>query len=739
MSVLPIKIDGRSHTLGRRIGKGGEGEVFAIDNQPESAVKIYKEDLRANREPKVRAMVVDALAGSTKLVAFPAAIATDARGGFIGFLMRLVSGYRPVHELYSPKSRKLHYPKADYRFLIRAALNIANAVVKVHQSGCVIGDFNHSGVLVSQDATVSLIDADSFQYSRQGTLFRCVVGVPDFTPPELHGADLSRIPRTQAHDNFGLAVAVFHLLAMGKHPYAGRFMGGDISMSEAIAQNRFAFSDLRAIETRTTPPPGAVRLKDFPPQIARAFEAAFGLDASARPGPTGWATLLKELEGALSHCMRIRTHYYPSAAGACLWCRVAGQSGVDMFPDLLGPAPQVAAGGPFDLERIAAQLRAIKLPEAGSLLPVWSGTTTGESAAVVAAKRGLLQRKLLGAGTIAAAIAGFIYLAAAAIVWLGLGIFGLVKFIGGSVDQAAFKKAWADADGRVRTLEHAFITRTGLTELHSVRDEVDRWIRSCRDLDAELTRELGRLKASREGRQREAFLDRFPIRRATIQGIGPAKTATLASYGIETTADVKAHAIMAVPGFGEAMTAKLMVWRKGHEAKFRYNPAPDGSDIQAENAARAAAAAKRADLQSKIRSGLAGLQNGPLQLAARAQAGDPALLQALGVRAQAEGDLKRLGIAVPASTPFAMPPRPSAAPSPTFAVSNINVGAASSTQSCPQCGHPCVVVPRERATGLGVPSGGAAAIPAAGVLATRETTVRFVPSRCRPPSRFRLP
>lgn len=25
--------------------------------------------------------------------------------------MRLVSGYRAIHELYSPKSRKLHFPK----------------------------------------------------------------------------------------------------------------------------------------------------------------------------------------------------------------------------------------------------------------------------------------------------------------------------------------------------------------------------------------------------------------------------------------------------------------------------------------------------------------------------------------------------------------------------------------------------------------------------------------------------
>ena len=95
------------------------------------------------------------------------------------------------------------------------------------------------------------------------------------------------------------------------------------------------------------------------------------------------------------------------------------------------------------------------------------------------------------------------------------------------------------------------------------------------------------MKASREARKREEYLDRFLIRRARIAGIGPAKTATLASYGVETAADIKPNAVRAVPGFGEAMTAKLLAWRKGHEDKFSYSSVPDASDVQSENAVRA--------------------------------------------------------------------------------------------------------------------------------------------------------
>jgi hypothetical protein len=141
---------------------------------------------------------------------------------------------------------------------------------------------------------------------------------------------------------------------------------------------------------------------------------------------------------------------------------------------------------------------------------------------------------------------------------------------------------------------------------------------------------------------------------------------------------------MAVPGFGEAMTAKLMLWRRGHEAKFRYNSAPDPADVQAENVVRAANAAKRADLQSKIQSGAAALQNGSQRLAARSQGADQTLLQALGARVRAARDLEILGIAVPPASPITLGTKPRPAPAaPARTTSN---AASGGVPSCPRCG-----------------------------------------------------
>ena len=242
-----IVVGSRQISLGKLIGKGGEGKVYSLDSSSGAAAKLYHSRLRVEREEKVRAIVNGGFAAKTDLVAYPREIVSDRRGRFLGFLMHFVSGYQPIHQLYSPKSRQRHFPEVDYRFIIRAALNLARAIGKVHQTGCVIGDINHSGILVSHDSRIALIDADSFQFRLEYKTYPCVVGVPDFMPPELHGENLTTLVRSVDHDNFGLAVAIFHLLFMGRHPYAGLYEGPDLSIGEAIAQNSFAFSLQRPI------------------------------------------------------------------------------------------------------------------------------------------------------------------------------------------------------------------------------------------------------------------------------------------------------------------------------------------------------------------------------------------------------------------------------------------------------------------------------------------------------------
>ena len=652
-------------SLAGSIGKGGEGEVYAIDGRSDQAVKIYNTGLRSKREGKVRAMVGARLAIKTDLVAYPVEVVTDHRGIFLGFVMRLLSGYLPLHELYSPKSRQRHFPKADFRFALHAALNVARAVGKVHQTGCVIGDLNHSGVLVAQDATVALIDADSFQFSLLGKSYPCVVGVPEFTPPELHVKNLASVQRTIEHDHFGLAVAIFHLLFMGRHPYAGRHSGRDISMGEAIAENRFAFSLVRQTATQTTPPPGALTLDMFPNAIARAFESAFGLTPSARPSAVDWIHALTSLEGSLNRCSKVKTHYYPNTAGNCVWCKLSGSSGFDMFPDLTHVTAQIPTDA-RGTEQAIREILAFHFPTALELLPNVP-SPRGASNALREARSGKNGKAFTGLLLIGGAVAGLILATPAWFVWLGLAIWGCFFCIDREVAPHTFQQAFKDADERVQRELNAFIMRNGMTEVVKVRDDLESAIASYKSHVGSLSHELTVMKSNRESRQRHAYLDRFPIRSARISGIGPVKTAVLISFGIETAADVDPASVQRIPGFGDVMTGMLVAWRRGYESRFIYDRTPNAQDVADEKAVRERFEIEKARLESTIRNGLGTLRNAKTlidSLPVRAIS-DSGLVASLAARAQAEVDLRELGISAPPTTvKLAIAPSPSPTPAP---------------------------------------------------------------------------
>lgn len=690
MTVQEIVVGKDRFSVAELIGKGGEGEVYAIKGRSGLAVKIYSTSLRAKREDKVRAMVSEGLAVKTDLIAYPGDVVTDSHGNFLGFVMRLVSGYRPLHELYSPKSRQRHFPKADYRFIIHAALNVARAVGKVHQTGCIIGDLNHSGVLVAQDATVALIDADSFQFSLNGKSYPCVVGVPDFTPPELHGKNFASVRRTIEHDNFGLAVAIFHLLFMGRHPYAGRYNGPDISMGDAIAQNRFAFSLIRQAATQTAPPPGSLTLDMFPDAISHAFENAFGLSPAARPTALDWINALSSLEGSLNRCSKVKTHYYPSNAGGCVWCKLTKNSGFDMFPDLTTVDPNIRTDE-RGTEQAIREILAFRFPTAADLLPT-AAIPRGTSNALRVARSGKYKRALLGLFMMGGAIAGFIFAAPGWLLWIGLAIWGWSTFFDREVESRPFLQAFKDADERIQRELNAFVQRNGMTEVVKVFGDLDGVIAAYKSLDETLARELMVMKSSRESRQRRAYLDRFSIRSANISGIGPVKTSTLISFGIETAADVNKNAVLRVPGFGDVMTGKLVAWRRGHESRFKYDRTPNAQDVADERALRGRFAAEKAKLESTIRNGLGTLRNARVRLdtlPAKAR-GDRALTEALAARAQAEQDLRELGISVPTSTVTmtVTPPRPVPQPPRATTPTRSRITSVTGTPTCPRCGSP---------------------------------------------------
>ncbi|MGH9678183.1 MAG: protein kinase domain-containing protein, partial [Candidatus Acidiferrum sp.] len=274
MSALPAVRDSKGPiSLGRLIGKGAEGAVYEIVRDANRVVKIHHH-AKPDLGPKIAAMMALKTDKLLTLAAWPLDVAFSPKGDCIGLIIPRVSGHKDIHNLYSPRSRKAEFPSADWRFLIRAAANTARSFAAIHEVGCVIGDVNHGGFLVSDKATVRLIDCESFQFAYGGKKFLCELGTPTFTPPELQGKPFRGVVRTPNHDNFGLAILIFHMLFMGRHPFAGRFLGGDdMSLEKNISEFRFAYGANRNA-FQMEPPPNVPSITIASQPVVDLFERA---------------------------------------------------------------------------------------------------------------------------------------------------------------------------------------------------------------------------------------------------------------------------------------------------------------------------------------------------------------------------------------------------------------------------------------------------------------------------------
>ena len=697
MTSLDLFVEGKRVRLGERIGKGGEGEVYKLADNTALALKVYTVTDTAEREAKIAAMVRGQFAGRSKLIAFPLAVARRTDGRFAGFTMRLIGGHKPVHELYAPGVRKQHFPAADYRFLVRAAGNIARAVAAVHASGCVIGDINHSGVLISDTAIAALIDADSFQLVDGAQRFLCRVGVPEYTPPELQGVKLGGIERNPNHDAFGLAIVIFQLLTMGRHPFVGAYQHGEMPIGRAIAEYRFAYTGRAAVGMK--PPQGACELSDFIPEVSSAFEDAFGrATAPDRPSAARWVELLQQLERSLKRCPTVDHHYFSAAAPECPWCRMEGRLGIVLFlPPAIITARNLSDPGidAFDLKLTWAAIEAVALPDAASLQPKLSSCSPPLSTAAASFLR---QRRRQQAFGIVCLVAAALLVAAApkllplAITLAGCG--GWMKFVKSGLGADELRGRYRKAEENWHAALSDWRARCGLDAVYELKMTLEQ---ARSDLEALVDVEREQLllcQHDSRAAQLQMFLSRFPIRTAAIKGIGPAKLLALASYGIDTAADVTWVRVLDVPGFGPINSKPLLAWRQGLEGNFRYSPAfaqEQVKRLQDEFAAKAAA------LRTQLASGAADLRAAAATVATRSSVSDPVLERINFERCQARKDLEALGadipvVSFPPPPPQRQPVRPLSSPGQNAQRAGpqrpklSTIPQSSKQTSCPRCG-----------------------------------------------------
>jgi DNA-binding helix-hairpin-helix protein with protein kinase domain len=625
--------------LGREIGRGGEGVVYEVEGRAEQAAKLYLQPVDSQKIAKLQTMVLKKTDALAKLSAWPSDLLLKApKGRVAGLLMKKISGFRPIHELYTPKSRLQEFPRANWPFLVHVAANAARAFALVHSYGVVIGDVNHGNILVNDAGITALIDCDSYQVVSNGHKFICEVGVSAYTPPELQGKNLFNIVRTENHDNFGLALLVFHLLLMGRHPFAGRFLGtGEMPVERAIREYRFAFS-IKSRTLQMSPPPNSLQLSDLPPNIANFFEQAFSSAAAttARPDAQQWLNALECLSRELAVCSRISNHHYYKQLASCPWCRIEKDSALTLFLQLDWPSIH----SNFNLTGVWLQITSIPVP--GAAPPLASRKDWENSAGKPTGRR--RKKKLaMGFSIVALAIiaalvlrlnADLSFFMAVAALCVAIIIFKVRR----SPARAAEAKKAAEREyqsiqerWRRESCDQCFTEK--LAGLDAARKEFESLPRLRRDSMKELEKNRAQI-------QLQKFLDGHYIRDTALAGIGPGRRAMLASYGIDTAADVSWQSLQKVDGIGTRNALTLVTWRDSLVSQFVFNPRL-GVDRNEITKLERQIAERRSHLEQTLTSGPAELEHirqRVLQARTTLQAEANQVLNAL---LEAEEDLKR--------------------------------------------------------------------------------------------------
>lgn len=551
------------------IGVGGEGWVGAVPAHRGMVAKIYHPNRLPNaaKQAKLNFMATHANKELSEVSAWPTATLCERRGGpIVGFLMPNFGNLTPLHKLYNPRDRMAARPGAKWSFLLRVALSTAGAFYGMHKNAHVIGDVNEGNALAWNnqkalyDDKVVLIDADSFQIKVNGVWHLCEVGVGNFTPPELQGKSFSNITRTQNHDNFGLAILIFHLLFCGRHPYAGVTLRAGIGelLEEKIKEFRYAYA--RDARSRgIAPPKGTIPVSMLPSNMVAMFERAFTEDGvKCRPTALEWYHALKDLCDGLKECDVWRSHVYPKGAAECPWCALERQ-GVLMFPPNTTEQPTSPDVG---VDEIWAKIKAVPVPPSADF-PDWqriSVTPTPCPRVGVATVRRRRELALKDA----------------------------------QKHYDGLKAQWDQTASRRRFLD--------------IREAADKLHGKYVELMQQEQREINALSTDSRA-QLEKFLRAFSLDDAVnkeyLKGSYGTSTgslrATLYSHGVTTAADVSEDKIRAIRGFGPVRTKRLMVWREKCAEGFRQSQAPTVSQKDVDEI-RAKYLSYKAGIENQLRT-----------------------------------------------------------------------------------------------------------------------------------------
>lgn len=291
--------------LGPELGRGGEAVVYDVVGDPTMVAKIKHAPMDDGDVRKLRTMLAHPPQDPTlkqfnhHSIAWPGDLIVAAEGAKripVGFVMPKITTSVTLAELMHPRRRSRIAPAFSYRYLLNIGKNLAIVLKNIHEKGHIVGDMNTLNVLVSTVAAtstlVTVVDCDSFQIkANDGTVFRCNVGKPEYTAPEIQNRTFRQFDRTEQHDMFAFAVVMYQLLMQNAHPFQGvpkrRGFEVDLVHVHNIANGVFPHLDNPDMFRF----PHAPSMMALPAPVRELFLRAF-LPGYTRPSARDWRDVL---------------------------------------------------------------------------------------------------------------------------------------------------------------------------------------------------------------------------------------------------------------------------------------------------------------------------------------------------------------------------------------------------------------------------------------------------------------
>jgi hypothetical protein len=311
--------------LGKLLGEGASGKVYAAEGQPGHAAKLYHNSEEARRyEAKIEAMLAKppelppAEHGGAKYpqIAWPTAKLHDRAGCFIGFLMPEVDFARSTSlvNLLQKNSRKLEGISDYYGYRVLVARNLASVFAELHRAGHHMIDLKPANLRFYPAVSwMAVVDADGFSIAGSNGRIGALQLSDEYIAPESWKRKPGELGLGQ--DLFALAAIIFQLLNNGVHPFAGTVSASaGTDLQTRIVQGHYPYA--------VAPKPGLMPStasihRMFRRATRTMFDAAFL--SARRPTAAEWRDHLDQLVAQLTPCAARPAEHVHFGAG-CGFC-----------------------------------------------------------------------------------------------------------------------------------------------------------------------------------------------------------------------------------------------------------------------------------------------------------------------------------------------------------------------------------------------------------------------------------